>query len=84
MDGIYVDVGAFHPTKFSNTHLFYLNGWRGINIEARPGSKKLFDKAGSLRRSGDKSSHLGDVAMRRYVKSDLVAVWRDRHSSVFV
>src|SRR5260221_4132865 len=42
--GFYVDVGAFHPTLFSNTHFFYLNGWRGINIEARPGSKKLFDK----------------------------------------
>jgi len=44
MEGFYVDVGAFHPTYFSNTYFFYLNGWSGINIEARPGSKKLFDK----------------------------------------
>ena len=44
MSGFYVDVGAFHPTLFSNTYFFYLNGWRGINLEARPGSKKLFDK----------------------------------------
>jgi FkbM family methyltransferase len=44
MRGFYVDVGAFHPTLFSNTYFFYLNGWQGINIEARPGSKKLFDK----------------------------------------
>ena len=44
MSGFYVDVGAFHPTLFSNTYFFYLNGWRGINIEARPGNKKLFDK----------------------------------------
>lgn len=44
MEGFYVDVGAFHPTLFSNTYFFYLNGWRGINVEARPGSKKLFDK----------------------------------------
>ena len=44
MNGFYVDVGAFHPTLFSNTYFFYLNGWQGINIEARPGSKKLFDK----------------------------------------
>jgi FkbM family methyltransferase len=43
-NGFYVDVGAFHPTLFSNTYFFYLNGWRGINIEARPGSKQLFDK----------------------------------------
>jgi FkbM family methyltransferase len=44
MNGFYVDVGAFHPTLFSNTYFFYLNGWQGINIEARPGSKTLFDK----------------------------------------
>jgi FkbM family methyltransferase len=44
MSGFYVDVGAFHPTLFSNTYFFYLNGWQGINIEARPGSKPLFDK----------------------------------------
>lgn len=44
MNGFYVDVGAFHPTLFSNTYFFYLNGWRGINVEARSGSKKLFDK----------------------------------------
>ncbi|MCA1632167.1 MAG: hypothetical protein LC802_00260 [Acidobacteria bacterium] len=43
-DGFYVDVGAYHPTLFSNTYFFYLYGWRGINVEARPGSRKLFDK----------------------------------------
>lgn len=42
MDGFFVDVGAYHPETFSNTHFFYLNGWRGINIEARPGSRELF------------------------------------------
>lgn len=44
MGGFYVDVGAFHPTLFSNTYFFYLNGWRGINVEARRNSKKLFDR----------------------------------------
>lgn len=44
MSGFYVDIGAFHPTLFSNTYFFYLNGWNGINVEARPGSKQLFDK----------------------------------------
>lgn len=42
--GFYIDVGAHHPKRFSNTYYFYKKGWRGINIEARPGSKKLFDK----------------------------------------
>ena len=41
--GFFVDVGAHHPTRYSNTYLFYKEGWRGINIDARPGIKKLFD-----------------------------------------
>lgn len=42
--GFYVDVGAFHPFIGSNTYFFYIRGWRGINIEPRPGSKRIFDK----------------------------------------
>lgn len=40
--GFYVDVGAHHPKRFSNTFNFYKKGWRGINIDAMPGSMKLF------------------------------------------
>jgi hypothetical protein len=40
--GFYVDVGAHHPRRFSNTWLFYNCGWRGINIDAMPGSMTLF------------------------------------------
>lgn len=32
----YIDIGANHPTKFSNTYLFYLLGGRGLNIEPDP------------------------------------------------
>jgi hypothetical protein len=42
--GFYVDVGAHHPIRFSNTFLFYRRGWRGVNIDAMPGSMRLFDK----------------------------------------
>ena len=42
--GFYVDIGAHHPKRFSNTYLFYKRGWRGINIDAMPSSMKLFDK----------------------------------------
>jgi FkbM family methyltransferase len=42
--GYYVDVGAHHPQRFSNTYAFYLRGWRGINIEARPGAMQLFQE----------------------------------------
>jgi FkbM family methyltransferase len=40
--GFYVDVGAHHPKRFSNTYLFYKRGWRGINIDAMPGSMRAF------------------------------------------
>lgn len=42
--GFYVDVGAHHPERFSNTHLLYKKGWNGINIDAIPGGMKLFNK----------------------------------------
>jgi FkbM family methyltransferase len=35
-NGFYVDIGAFHPSRFSNTKFFYDSGWRGINIEPSP------------------------------------------------
>ena len=43
-DGFYLDIGAHHPLRFSNTYLFYQQGWRGINIDANPGSMKDFEK----------------------------------------
>jgi len=42
--GFYIDIGAHHPFRFSNTYLFYKKGWKGINIDATPGSMKLFKK----------------------------------------
>ncbi len=32
-DGFYVDVGAYHPKKGSNTYLLRRQGWRGVNID---------------------------------------------------
>jgi FkbM family methyltransferase len=42
--GFYVDVGAHHPKRFSNTYFFYKKGWNGINIDAMPGSMDLFQR----------------------------------------
>ena len=42
--GFYVDVGAHHPKRFSNTYLLYQKGWKGINIDALPGGMKTFNK----------------------------------------
>lgn len=42
--GFYVDVGAHHPKRFSNTYFFYKQGWYGMNIDAMPGSMDLFNR----------------------------------------
>lgn len=35
--GFYVDVGCFHPTKYSNTHVLHSQfNWSGLNIDANP------------------------------------------------
>lgn len=43
--GFFVDVGAHHPKRFSNTFIFYKAGWRGINIEPNPAAIALFNSA---------------------------------------
>lgn len=40
--GFYIDVGAHHPFFGSNTCIFHFRGWRGINIDATPGSMEPF------------------------------------------
>ena len=42
--GFYVDVGAHHPKRFSNTYRLYCRGWMGLNIDANPGSMALFKR----------------------------------------
>lgn len=43
-NGFYVDIGAHHPMRFSNTYALYKRGWKGINVEPNPDSLKLFTK----------------------------------------
>ncbi|MBF0135823.1 MAG: FkbM family methyltransferase [Magnetococcales bacterium] len=42
--GFYVDVGAHHPIRESNTYRLYRRGWHGINIDASPGSFSLLQR----------------------------------------
>jgi hypothetical protein len=42
--GFYVDIGAHHPKRYSNTYFFYKQGWQGINVDAMPGSMSIFNK----------------------------------------
>lgn len=42
--GFYVDVGAHHPKRYSNTARLYERGWRGINIDPDSSLMKVFQK----------------------------------------
>lgn len=39
--GTYVDVGAYHPTLYSNTYGLYREGWSGLTIDPNPSMGKL-------------------------------------------
>jgi len=41
--GVYVDVGCYHPIKYSNTWALYKRGWRGINVDIDNIKIELFD-----------------------------------------
>ena len=63
--GSFVDVGAHHPTRFSNTWKFYQAGWRGINIDPTPGSMEPFREL----RPEDVNLEVGisrEAAMRKF------------------
>lgn len=44
-NGFYVDVGCYHPKKFSNTYRLYRKGWGGINIDMEEDKIRLFKLA---------------------------------------
>ena len=41
--GFYIDIGCYHPIKYSNTALLYNRGWHGINIDMNQTSIDLFN-----------------------------------------
>lgn len=42
--GSFIDIGAFHVEKFSNTRALYLKGWSGILVEPAPKNYEAIDK----------------------------------------
>ncbi len=40
----YLDIGAWHPVKYSNTYLFYKSGSRGVTVEPNPEMHALHRK----------------------------------------
>ncbi len=53
--GIYLDIGANHPHRLSNTYLLYRRGWRGITVEP---IRRLVDAHRKLR-PADTQVHAG-------------------------
>ena len=45
LNGTYIDIGAFHPYRFSNTYLLHHKGWNGLNIDINKKSIDLFNIA---------------------------------------
>ena len=41
--GIIVDIGAYHPFRFSNTFLFHLKGWKTVSVDASAEAIDLFN-----------------------------------------
>ncbi len=41
-NGFYLDIGCYHPIKYSNTALLHNRGWQGINIDMNQTSIDLF------------------------------------------
>ena len=44
-NGVYLDIGCFHPFWWSNTCLLYQKGWEGVNIDINSTSIDLFNIA---------------------------------------
>lgn len=42
--GYYIDIGAHHPVRFSNTLNLYQKGWTGINVEPNQETIEIFRK----------------------------------------
>lgn len=43
--GPFLDIGAYHPTVFSNTRALYEMGWSGVMVEPSPGPMKALLEA---------------------------------------
>jgi len=54
-DGFYIDIGAYNPTRLSNTYRFYKKGWSGVTIEPNPEVLEIFKKI----RPGDRFLNIG-------------------------
>jgi FkbM family methyltransferase len=78
-DGHYVDVGAYHPRRLSNTAYFYDLGWRGICIDpgvdcpatfAAERPEDVFISGVVSKHAGRQLVHLGVSPSHNTIKTD--------------
>ena len=91
--GFYVDVGAHHPKRYSNTYLFFKNKWSGINIDPNPETIKLFNKSrkkdvniqsGIMNSTGKRTYYrFSDPAVNTFSKEE-AEKWIDKKWIVFL
>ena len=62
--GVYLDVGAHQPKKFSNTYKLYKLGWNGVCIDPNPEFKKLW----AQQRPRDKFYNIGISQRKDHLK----------------
>lgn len=41
-DGVYIDIGTYHPHLYSNTYAFYRRGWKGLVVDPNSNLKYLY------------------------------------------
>lgn len=84
--GFYVDVGAHHPERYSNTYLLHKKGWRGVNIDPDPDAIRLFKKrrprdtnlcVGISCERGEKQFFVFDDPAVNTFSSDMARAWQD-------
>jgi FkbM family methyltransferase len=71
--GFYVDVGGYDPDYDSVTKLFYLQGWRGINIEPQPSGYQKFqdERKRDINLNIGISNTNGELKLRTYTSGGL-------------
>jgi len=63
-DGIYIDIGCYHPLQGNNTILLHKRGWNGINIDINKTSIDLFNHL----RPDDENLHLAVSNKNKIIK----------------
>ena len=73
-DGIYIDIGCYHPKNGSNTYLLHKKGWSGINIDLDEASIDLFNsfRPKDYNKKIAISDHKGQTTLFAYHKRSAV------------